>query len=129
MVTNIEEYLKEHGNSLPANAYFPISVDYCPQIDVSNELGPLEYAFYQSLLGIICYTVQVRRFSINVEAYLMGLCMAIPSHVNLFQIFHVFVYLKNKHNLEMVFDPSDPDIDEGLFQKQDQKDTIYGEIH
>ena len=28
----------------------------------------------------------------------------------------------------MVFDPSEPDIDEGSFEKQDWNDTVYGEF-
>ena len=45
-MTNGGQYLKEHSNSLPAKEYFPISVDYIPEIDVYNELGSQEAAHY-----------------------------------------------------------------------------------
>jgi len=44
------------------------------------------------------------------------------------QLFHIFAYLKAKHNAaEMVFDPSKAEIDESLFEKQEGGNTVYGE--
>ena len=40
----------------------------------------------------------------------------------------MFAYLKLKHNLEMIFDPSKPgDIDESLFPKEEWSDAVYRE--
>ena len=41
------------------------------------------------------------------------------------ELFHVFAYLKNHLNSEMVFDPSEPDIDMNAFQRQDWSYSIY----
>ena len=35
------------------------------------------------------------------------------------QVYHIFTYLKKYHNTGMVFDPSDPIINEEDFAKQD----------
>ena len=51
--------MKEHGKSLTAKTYFPVSIFYHPDIDVSNELGPQEAAYYQSIIGIICWIVEL----------------------------------------------------------------------
>ena len=53
--------------------------------------------------------------------------MALPREGHLEQLFRMFAYLKNKHNSEMVFDPSEPEIDLDSFEKQDWKNTVYGE--
>ena len=39
---------------------------------------------------------------------------------------HIFAYLKKYHNSEMVFDPSDPVIDESQFEEKDWTTTEFG---
>ena len=55
--------------------------------------------------------------------------MALPREGRLNQLYHVFAYLKLHHNTEMVFDPSEPEIEETLFEKEEWKDTAYGKCH
>ena len=45
--------------------------------------------------------------------------LALPREGHLEQVFHMFGYLKSHHNAEMVFDPSEPEIDHSLFERQD----------
>ena len=60
------------------------------------------------------------------EASMMASCMAMPRHLD--QLFHMLAFLKNKHNSEMVFDPSEPDIDETQFPGETWTDTLlYGD--
>ena len=42
-------------------------------------------------------------------------------------MFHVFSYLKNHQNTEMVFDPSYPEIDHNQFERQYWSHNVYGE--
>ena len=51
--------------------------------------------------------------------------MALPQKGHLIQEYHIFTYLKRKHNVEMVFDPSDPHIDDDMFPKYDWSHTAY----
>ena len=39
-------------------------------------------------------------------------------------MYHIFTYLDNKHNTEMIFDPSVPYIEERKFEKQDWSNTF-----
>ena len=41
------------------------------------------------------------------------------------ELLHVFVYLKKHMNTEMVFDPSETEIDMNSFQRQDWSYSIY----
>ena len=50
---------------------------------------------------------------------MMSLHLALPREGHLVQLFHMFAYLKKYHNTKMVFDPSDPVIDELKFVLQD----------
>ena len=46
-VTNADQYLKEHGQSLHAKSYSPLSILYFTDIDVSNKLALQEASYYQ----------------------------------------------------------------------------------
>lgn len=51
--------------------------------------------------------------------------LALPREGHLEQVFHIFAYLKKHMNTEMVFDPSVPEIDMNIFQRQDWSYSIY----
>ena len=53
--------------------------------------------------------------------------MSIPCRGHLDQLFHVFVFLRNNYNTEMVFDPSEPEIDQACFEQVDWYNTVYGD--
>ena len=52
--------------------------------------------------------------------------IALPRESHLMQLYHVFLFLKNKHNAVMAFDPTDPDINLFLFTNEDWPSTAYG---
>ena len=51
-----------------------------------------------------------------------------PPEGHLEQLYHIFAHLKVNHNFEMVFDPSDPVIDESAFQRRDWSTTEFGKL-
>ena len=61
--------------------------------------------------------VELGRVDIYLEVSMMSSHMAIPREGHLSQLFHTFAYLKKYHNTEMVFDPSDPIVDESKYQQ------------
>ena len=126
-VSNIEKFLHKIGKSLPKRATAPFTTGYRPEIDVSQELDPPYASYYQSLIGILRWIVELGRVNITAEVSMMASCMALPRQGHLDQLFHIFAFLKNKHNAEMVFDPSEPVIDETLFPQEDWTNTVYGQ--
>ena len=42
-----------------------------------------------------------------------------PREVHIKEVFHMFDLLKRKHNILMVFDPTEPDIDLSKFLRED----------
>ena len=50
---------------------------------------------------------------------MMSLHLALPREGHLVKLFHMFAYLKKYHNTEMVFDQSDPVIDQSEFVLQE----------
>ena len=89
-------------------------------MDISSELNPANAAYYQSFIGILRWIVELGRVYITCEVSMM----ALPRTGHLNQLFHIFAYLNQRHNLEIVFDPTRTDIDETLFPEQDWR-TLY----
>jgi hypothetical protein len=104
----------------------PIRTSYRPEIDVSPELAPCDAAYYQSLIGILRWMVELGRVDICLETSMMSSHLALPREGHLEQVYHMFAYLKKYHNLEIVFDPSDPVIDESNFEHQDWTSSEFG---
>jgi len=92
-------------------------------------MNPTDVAYYQSLVGVLWWIVELGRGDICMEVSMLASYMALPRQGHLEQeLFYIFAYLKAKHNAEMVLDPSEPEIlDESLFEKQEWGNTVYGE--
>ncbi len=61
-VKNCEQHLlKKLGNcyQLPSKADNPFPMDYCPEMDISNPLDPECSSFYQHLIGVMWWMVEL----------------------------------------------------------------------
>ncbi len=138
-VKNVEEYLMKRGSQLPNNKYVqensklpkraeaPFKNGYRPEIDVSKELVGDEASYYQSLIGILRWIVELGRVDICLEVSLMSSHLAMPREGHLEALFHIFAYLKKYHNSEMVYDPTIPVIDAAAFPMLDWTLSAMGE--
>ena len=52
--------------------------------------------------------------------------LVLPREGHLKQVHNMFAYLKKYHNSELVFDPSNPIIDEAEFEKKDWTSSEFG---
>ena len=126
-VANVEDYLMKQGEKSLPRSKSPWPSNYRPEIDVSPELSPGQASYYQSLIGILRWIVELGRADICMETSAMASMMALPREGHLRVLFHMFAFLKTKHNGVMVFDPTEPDIDEDQFRLEDWSATSYGE--
>lgn len=130
-VKNVEEYLAKPENckwKIPSKAETPTQTTYRPELDVSPELSPEESAYYQSLIGVLRWIVELGRVDICLEVSMMSSHLVLPREGHLAQVFHIFAYLKKYHNTEMVFDPSDPVIDQDQFEPRDWSSSEFGHV-
>ena len=125
-VDNVDTYLKSKEEKLVAQAPAPLSNGYRPAIDVSSELQPAEASHFHSLIGILCWIVELGRADICIEVSMMSSYLALPREGHMKELFHIFAYLKKHHNAEMIFDPSEPKLNESLFPAQDWSFSVYG---
>ena len=124
-VNNVVDYLSKRKQSLPARCPTPMTANYRPEIDVTEELGPQDASYYHSLIGILRWIVELGRVDINVEVSMMSSHLALPREGHLQEVLHIFGYLKKHMNSEMVFDPSEPEIDMNEFKREDWGYSIY----
>ena len=75
-------------------------------MDITKELSPEDATYYQSLIGVLRWIVEIGRIDIIVEASLLASQMALPREGHLMQVFRCFAYLKARHNGYLVYDPT-----------------------
>jgi hypothetical protein len=115
------EAAKESRNSL-------MHLIYRPELDATPELSPQEAAHYQSLIGILRWIVELGRVDICLEVSMMSSHLVLPRVGHLEQVFHIFAHLKKYHNTEIVYDPSDPVIDEAQFDAKEWASSEFGHL-
>jgi len=125
-VKNVEKYLHIHcgGRKLAKRANAPFPRDYAPELDISTELDPKRANYYQSLMGVLQWMVEIGRVDMITEVSMMASQLAMPREGHLECLFHMFSYLNIKHNSRMVFDPTYPTIDMSQFKECEWK-TFY----
>eukprot|EP00978_Attheya_sp_CCMP212_P014980 scaffold38463_cov27-Attheya_sp.AAC.2 len=109
-VKTVEQKLSEIGKQLisarNSKISGPTSPGYHPELDISQELGPEKANYYQNLIGVLRWTVELGRIDIHVKVALLSLHLAMPRKGHLDQVFHIFAYLKKYKLSKCVFDAS-----------------------
>ena len=118
-MANVESYLRKREDRLKPKASGPLPRDYRPKIDVSDKLGHEEASHFQSLIEILRCMAELGRVHTCTKVSMISSHLALPRRGHLDALVHMFAYLKTHHNLEMVFSPSDLDLDMDLFPRED----------
>ena len=103
---------------MPNKADTPLTTTYRPESDISRELNEADAAYYQSLIGILTWIVELGQVDVCLEVSMMSSHLALPREGHLEQVLHIFAYLKKYHNTELVYDPSDPVVDENISKEE-----------
>ena len=100
---------------LPTRADTPMIKDYYPELDESPELNEQDITWFQELIGILRWSVEIGRVDILTELSLLSAYQASPREGHLNQLLRIFAFLKKKPKLSLYFDPTLPKIDESMF--------------
>lgn len=128
-VANVDAYLREHfpDKKLKSRVSGPWPSGYVIEMDISPELDPDNANYYQSQVGVLHWMVELGRVDIITEVSILASQMALPREGHLDALFHVFSYLRKRHNSRLVFDPTYPEIDGNQFIEHDWK-HFYGNV-
>ena len=125
-VKNVEEVLQKKGIRLPSKCYTPLSSGYRPELDATAELKAGGVQWYQELIGMLRWAVEIGRVDILFETAIMSKHMALPREGHLEQLLHIYGYLKQKKKLRIAFDPDQPQINPNRFKTYDWEDFYKG---
>jgi hypothetical protein len=114
----IEEVSREltlQGAYLPKRVETPLSSGYRPELDFSAELDDERTNYYQGLIGVLRWIVELGRIDLIVPVSLLSRFMVSPREGHLQQCYHIFAYLKQFNRSRLVFDDGDPTFEDAYF--------------
>ena len=128
-VSNMEDYLHTsmHGRTLPKKVYAPWLTNYFAELNMSLELDSKQARYYQLQIGVLHWIVELGQVDIQSEVSMLASQMALPSKGHLDASFRVFGYFKTKHNLQLVLNLSNPEINHSDFPDNDWT-SMYGNV-
>ncbi len=112
---------------IPARVNNPLPVDYDPSTDLSDILDPECSSFYQHLIGVMRWMVELGRIDIATKISMLSSYLACPHEGHLENALPVMRYLQLKHNSRLIFDPAYPDIDQAAFPTFEWTE-FYGDV-
>ena len=118
-VANVEEKLAKSNLRLPSKCGTPFTSGYVPSEDTSSELDGNGTRYYQELIGVLRWAIELGRVDMLLEVALLSSHLALPRSGHLQQVYHIFGYLKESPRRRIFFDPDHPKISEDRFQKFD----------
>ena len=123
-IKNVELELAKSNKKLFAKPTSPLSSGYRPELDTTPLLGAESANYYQNLIGVLRWAVELGRVDIHVAVAMLSRYLVQPRQGHLDQVFHLFAYLKRHERSNMVFDETRPPIDERRFTQHDWE-TMY----
>jgi hypothetical protein len=111
---------------IPAKAENPFPGDYSPD-NVLEPLDPECSLFYQHLIGVMRWMVDLGRVDITTEVLMLSSYLALPREGHLETALHIMGYLQKKHDSRLVFDPTYPKINKSDFPDYDWTE-FYGDV-
>lgn len=103
-IANLEVELSKIGKTLHSKVDCVMSPVYRPELDFSPELSPEQTNYYQNLIGVLRWAVELGRIDIHVAVSLLSQYLAQPRQGHLEQVFRIFGYLKGHARSKVVFD-------------------------
>ena len=126
-IKNVKSWLEKRDRKLPTRCSTPLPTSYRPELDISPELDAEDANYFQSVIGVLRWAVELGRVEITTEVSMLSSHLALPRAGHLIGAFHIFGYLEKKHNARMVFDPTYPIIDKRSIPTHDWTD-FYGNV-
>jgi len=121
----VEHELSKIGKALSNTISMPISNGYHPELDVSPLLSPEQANYFQNLVGMLRWIIELGRLYIHVHISMLSTFLASPCKGHLNEVLHIFAYLKRYKKSTMVFDDTLPNFDESIFQKNTDWPNFY----
>ena len=118
-IADVKRTLQEVGQRLKTKVGTPLAANYRPELDASGELDGRRANYYQGLIGILRWIVELGRVDIMVGVSMLSRYLAAPREGHLEQAFHIFAYLNEYDKSTLALSARTPEVDESLFPVND----------
>ena len=105
-VKNVEQKLSEDGKQLPTKCDTPMKLAYQPELKAEG------VQYYQELVDVLRWTVELGQVDILYEVATMLTHLAMPRIGHFEELLHIFGYLTQGPTRKLVFDPDHPMIND-----------------
>jgi hypothetical protein len=94
VVWTVELELSKVNTSLSQSVMTRFSSGYCPELDISPLLPPAKATYFQNLIGILRWSIELGRLDIHAHVAMLSSFLAAPRERHLAEALHIFAYLK-----------------------------------
>lgn len=116
------------GRKLPTKGRGPWPDGYDAELDDTDELDHDLANYYQTMIGVMHWMIELGRVDIITEVSKLASYMAMPRQGHFEAALQIFAYLKRKVNSRMIFDPTEPKIDQSQFHQSPDWVRFYGDV-
>ena len=79
VVKDVEDSLKKEGEKFPAKVDMLIQISYQSELlDMTLELSPYVAVYFQLLIGLLCWIVELGKIDVCVECSMLSSHLALP---------------------------------------------------
>ena len=82
------------------------SSKYNPELDISDFCSPTEHQFFQQMIGILRWIIEIGFIAISIEVSYLSRYLAQPRVGHMVQAMHIFSFLKNSQSMDLCYDPT-----------------------
>ena len=125
-VKEVQRKLEAEGKGLSNKVKTPLPAGYRPELDMSPECNQDQASYYQNLIGVLRWAVELGRIDIYVHVSMLSSALAAPRVGHLQAALHIFAYLKKHERSMIVMDDQMPVFNEKRFAKCDWNDFYPG---
>jgi Reverse transcriptase (RNA-dependent DNA polymerase) len=118
-VAKVKRTLSEAGQRLRTKSVTPMTPDYRAKLDMTPELDDGQTNYFQGLIEVLRWIVELGRFDIMVAVTFLSRYLAALRQGHLEQAFNIFSYLDSHQQSRLVFDGRDMPVDETRFNQVD----------
>jgi hypothetical protein len=118
-IADVISTLEEVGQRLKTKVTTPLSTNYRAELDGTPELDERRATYFQGLIGILRWIVELGRIDIMVGVSMLSRYLAAPREGHLEQAFHIFAYLKHYARSSLVFAANAPEVKDEQFSTHD----------
>ena len=106
----------------------PFEQSYDPDVDVTKLLPPDQASYYNSIIGVLRWMVELGRVDICTEVSQLASFLAMPREGHMEAAIHIMSHLRHKHNSRLVLDPCYSGNDKGKFISDADWRPFYGDV-